>query len=92
MVRRPYGKSQNPPSRRRTKRLHKSRRSWLLPRGHKPRPIRRWGVLQGKIKEFDTKLAQALSVIMARHEELAAMKRGIEQAKHDNYDLSFDDI
>lgn len=40
------------------------------------------------VEESDTKLAQALSVIMARDEELAAMKRGLEQAKQDNYDLS----
>lgn len=44
-------------------------------------------VLQGMVEESDTKLAQALSVIMARDEELATMKRGLEQAKEDNYNL-----
>ena len=49
-------------------------------------------VLKGKVEKFDTKLAQALSVIMARDEELAAMKRNLEQLKQDNYDLGFDDV
>nr|POE73625.1 hypothetical protein CFP56_26984 [Quercus suber] len=31
-------------------------------------------------------------MITARDEELGAMKKGLEQAKHDNYDLGFDDI
>ena len=35
-------------------------------------------VLKGKVEKFDTKLAQALSVIMARDEELTAMKRNLE--------------
>ena len=48
-------------------------------------------VLKGKVEKFDTKLAQVLSVIMARDEELAAMKRNLEQLKQDNYDLGFDD-
>ena len=49
-------------------------------------------VLKGKVEKFDTKLAQSLSVIMARDEELAAMKRNLEQLKQDNYDLGFDDV
>nr|POE53858.1 hypothetical protein CFP56_78232 [Quercus suber]POE73626.1 hypothetical protein CFP56_26985 [Quercus suber] len=39
-MRRPYGKSWNPPSRRRTERSHKSRRSWPPLRDHEPQPIR----------------------------------------------------
>ena len=49
-------------------------------------------VLKGKVEKFDTKLAPSLSVIMARDEELAAMKRNLEQLKQDNYDLGFDDV
>ena len=38
-------------------------------------------VLKGKLEEFDTKLAQALSVVMTRDEELVAIKKNLEHAK-----------
>ena len=48
-------------------------------------------VLKGKLEEFDTKLAQALSVVMTRDEELVAIKKNLEHAKQVNFNLSFDD-
>ena len=44
-----------------------------------------------KVEKSNTKLAQALSVIMARDIELATVNEGLEQAKQDKYNLGFND-
>ena len=49
-------------------------------------------VLEGKLEESDTKLAQALSVISARDRGLQAMRLNLEQAKQKYYGVGFDDI
>lgn len=49
------------------------------------------GVLMGKLEEFDTKLAQALSVVTARDTKLRAMKKKLVEAAQTYYVLGFDD-
>ena len=50
------------------------------------------GVLQGKLKESNTKLAHALSVVLAQDRELEGMKKNLEQVKQKFDDTSFDDV
>lgn len=48
-------------------------------------------VLEGKLKESRTNLAQALSIILAKDNEIKAMRRKKEQVIQLNYNLGFDD-
>nr|POF09296.1 hypothetical protein CFP56_28240 [Quercus suber] len=49
-------------------------------------------VLKGKLEKSDTKLAQALSVVTTRGEELGAMKKRLKEAGQTYNDLDFDDV
>lgn len=48
-------------------------------------------VLEGKLEESHTNLAQALSVLSAKDNEIEAIRRKKEQVIQLNYNLGFDD-
>ena len=52
---------------------------------------RKLKVLKGKLEGSDTKLAQALSVIMTQNTELGDLKRMLDEANQNFYDMGFDD-
>lgn len=51
---------------------------------------RKVGVLEGKVEELDTNLAQALSVISSRDRELKMARVNLEKAEQKYYDVGFD--
>ena len=73
------------------KEVTKAEKKVVVAKGAWDATNRKVGVLEGKLEESDTKLAQALSVVSARDKELEDTRKSIEQAEQKFYDAGFDD-